>query len=97
MQSGGGGGVVVVAAFSSLARISGEGFHDSFPACAFVVWWWWLLFPRLPGFWGKVSMIHSFKWRSARTHQFHFLGQDQSTVAQQAETTVAECSLMSCM
>ena len=28
--------------------------------------------------------------------QFHFLCQDQSTVAQRAETTVAECSLASC-
>ena len=31
------------------------------------------------------------------THQFHFLGRDQSTVAQRAETTVAESSLMSCV
>ena len=38
-----------------------------------------------------------FKWRSALAHQFHFLGQDQSTVAQRAETTVAECSLTSCV
>ena len=37
------------------------------------------------------------KWRSAGTHQFHFSGQDQSTVAQWAETTVADCSLTSCM
>ena len=29
-------------------------------------------------------------WRSARAHKFHFLGKDQSTVAQRAETTVAE-------
>ena len=28
-----------------------------------------------------------------RAHYFHSLGQDQSTVAQRAETTVAECSL----
>ena len=28
---------------------------------------------------------------------FHFLSQDQSTVAQQAEMTVAKCSLMSCL
>ena len=33
------------------------------------------------------------KWRLARAHLFHSLGQDRSTVAQQAETTVAECSL----
>ena len=37
------------------------------------------------------------KSRLARTHLFHFSGQDQSTVAQQAETTVAECSLASCV
>ena len=33
-----------------------------------------------------------FRWRIARVHEFHSLGQDQSTVAQQAQTTVAECS-----
>ena len=32
----------------------------------------------------------------ARAYQIHFLGQDQSTVAQRAETTVTECSLTSC-
>ena len=31
-------------------------------------------------------------WRLACTFLFHSLCQDQSTVAQQAETTVAECS-----
>ena len=36
-----------------------------------------------------------FKWRSARAYQFHSLGQDQSTVAEEAETTVAYCSLTS--
>ena len=35
------------------------------------------------------------KWRLAHAHQFHSLGQDQSTVAQRAETTVTECSLTS--
>ena len=48
---------------------------------------------------GKCSTIHSppfFKWRQARAHQFHFLGQDHSTVAQRAETTVAECSTTTC-
>ena len=30
-------------------------------------------------------------------YQLHSLGQDQSTVAQRAEATVAECSLKSCM
>ena len=37
------------------------------------------------------------KWKSVRTPQFHFLGEDQSTVAQRAEMTVAERSLTSCM
>ena len=37
------------------------------------------------------------KWRLARTHEFHSLGQDQSTVAKRAETTVAECSQASCV
>ena len=53
---------------------------------------------------GKVSTIHFpacaffvLNWRSARAHQFHLLGQDQSTVAQRTETTVAECSLTSCV
>ena len=32
-------------------------------------------------------------WRLARAHEFHSLGQDQSTVAQRAETTVTECFL----
>ena len=39
-----------------------------------------------------------FKWRSAHAHQIPFFGgQDQSTVAQQAETTVAKCFLTSCV
>ena len=46
-------------------------------------------FPACTFFW--------IKWRSARAHQCYFLGQDQSTVAQQAKMTVAEHSLMSCM
>ena len=37
------------------------------------------------------------KSRSVRAHQSDFSGQDQSTVAEQAETTVAECFLMSCV
>ena len=39
-----------------------------------------------------------FRWRSARAYQFHFFfkGQDQSTMAQRAKTTVAECFLTSC-
>ena len=56
---------------------------------------------------GECSTIHSppafllifffFKWTLARTHKFHSLGQDQSTVAQRTETTVTECSLTSCV
>ena len=64
----------------------------------------WGLFPRVQGFWGECSTIHSppalfffcfLKWRLARTLLFHSLGQDQSTVAKQAETTVTECFLTS--
>ena len=51
---------------------------------------------------GECSTIHSppalfffLKRTLARAHQFHSLGQDQSTVAQQTETTVAECFLTS--
>ena len=36
-----------------------------------------------------------FMWRLSHAHLFHSLGQDQSTVAQRAETTVTECSLSS--
>ena len=36
-----------------------------------------------------------FKWGSARTHQFYFLRQDQSTVAQRVKTTVDKHSLTS--
>ena len=38
-----------------------------------------------------------FKVEISSHTQFHSLDQDQSTVAQQAETTVTKCSLMSCM
>ena len=38
-----------------------------------------------------------FKVRLTRAHYFHSLGQDQSTVAQRAETTVAEYTLTSCV
>ena len=37
------------------------------------------------------------KWRSACAHQFHPLGQDPSTMAQLAETTVAEHFLVTAM
>ena len=63
-------------------------------------YWWRLLFPRLRGFQENVQPLISrlcifppLKWRFDRAHLFHPLGQDQSTVAQRAETTVTECSL----
>ena len=37
------------------------------------------------------------KWRLARAHLFHAIGQNQSTVAQRTGTTLAECSPTSCM
>ena len=75
-----------------------------------VTWCWRWLFPRLRGFGRNVPPFISrlriylfilffifLKWRLARAHQFHSFCQDQSTVAQRAETTVAECSLTSCV
>ena len=47
--------------------------------------------------WSFPPTFLFFKWRSVCTHKFHFLGQDQFTVAQQAEMPVDKCSLMSCM
>ena len=69
------------------------------------------LFPRLRGSWENVrpciSRLRSFflsslfvfvlRRRLARAHQFHSLGQDQSTMAKRAETTVAKCSLTICV
>ena len=55
-------------------------------------------FPRLLGFWGKGSMIHSHPALSIfifKVEVSWHTGQDQSTEAQRAETTVAECSLTS--
>ena len=40
---------------------------------------------------GDLFFFFSLKWTSISSHQFHFLGQDQSKVVQRAETTVAEC------
>ena len=63
-------------------------------------WVGWL-FPRVRGFGENVRHLKPrlrffkilfFKWRLARAHLFHSLGQDQSTVAQRAETTVTDCS-----
>ena len=56
-------------------------FDNSFPACA-------VFFPLFFFF---------LKWRLARAHLFHSLGQDQSTVAQRAKTTVTETFLTSCV
>ena len=48
---------------------------------------------------GEGSTIHTpptlffFKWRSTCAHRFHSKGQDQSTVAQRAEMTMAQCSM----
>ena len=53
--------------------------------------------------WEEGSMNHSlpalffFKWRSACAHQFHSLGQVQSTMAQWAEMTVDKPFLASCV
>ena len=43
------------------------------------------------------SPVLFFKWKAARAHQFHSLAQDQPTVAQRTETTVAEGFLTSCV
>ena len=58
-------------------------------------------FPSLRGLGEKVrqfiSRLHLKKrYRSARAYQFHFLCQNQSTVARRVETTVSKCSLTSC-
>ena len=53
--------------------------------------------------WGNVRhfiprlRFFFFKWNLTGAHLFHSLGQDQSPVAQRAETTVTECSLTSCV
>ena len=66
-------------------------------------------FSRLLGFWKIVRpflprlrfccccLFCFVKRRLARTHSFHSLCQDQSTVAQRAEAIVAERSLTSCV
>ena len=41
-------------------------------------------------FWGMF-------YNSFHAHEFHSLGQDRSTGVQRAETTVAECTLTSCV
>ena len=58
-------------------------------------------FPGAPGCWRKVRRIlfpHlRFKRRIVRAYQFRSLYQDQSTVAQRAETTTGARSLTSCV
>ena len=66
--------------FFSLARTFGGRFDKSFSACAFLFVY---LFSFLSG--------DPFTYTNST-----FSGQDQSTVAQRADTTVAECSLTSC-
>ena len=46
---------------------------------------------------GGLLLFCFLKCRSARSHQLHCSGQDQSTVAQRAETTVDGRSLTSCV
>ena len=80
--------------------------HNILPItmCMITGGWWWL-FPRLQGFLENVQpftprpclFCFFLKWRLARAHKFQSLCKDQSTVAQQAEMTVAECSLTSCV
>ena len=68
-------------------------------------WWLVVAFSSLARIFGECSTIHTtpmfvcffLKWRLARAHEFQSLCKDQSTVAQQAEMTVAECSLTSCV
>ena len=70
---------MVVVAFSLHVRIRGEG----------------LMTHSLPAL-VFLLLFYFFKnWRSAGMHQLHPLGQDQSIVVQQAETTVDEYSPMS--
>ena len=60
---------------------------------------WWL-FPPLQGYWEKVQtfIVHLgffFFFLKERLYIFHSLGQNQSMVAQHAETTVVKCSMRS--
>ena len=77
-------------------------FDNSFPACAFFVVVY--LFVFVVCFLGVCEcvlfvcfFVFVLKWRLARAHLFQSFGQDQSTVAQRAETTVTECSPTSCV
>ena len=82
-KTGGGGG-----GFSSFTRVF-ENARPFIPSLR--SFWFFVLFCFV------VVVVVVFKRRLARVHQFHSLCQDQSTVAQQAKTTVAECSLTSCV
>ena len=57
-------------------------------------WWWWWLLPCMREFggtvWQFIPHLRFFRLESSRSNLFHSLGQDQSTVAQRAETTVNE-------
>ena len=58
-------------------------------------WWLWWGFARLRGFWESVRpfiqrLRFFLKWRLASAQELYSFGQDQSTMAQRAETTVAE-------
>ena len=71
--------------------------------CQSLWWWWWRwLFTRMRGF-GKrvrpfIPRLRIFiKVEVSSRTLISSLGQDQSTVAKPAETTVAECSLTSCV
>ena len=62
------------------------------PVVVCKVWWWlWSFIPCLCFF------FFFLKWRLPSIHTFHSVCQDQSTVAQQTEMTVANCSLLSCV
>ena len=72
------------------------------PSLCVFCWWWWWLFLTCENFGRRFDgslpvCAFSSQRRSACTHQFHLLRQDQSTVAQWAEMTMDECSLTSCM
>ena len=62
----------------------GRMFDNSFPHLYFFLFF-------------KVEISSCKKWRLAQANWFHSLGQDQSTVVQQAERTITMRSLTSCM
>ena len=80
--------LVAVVAFSSHARILGDGKTIPSPPALY----FFFFFIRL-----SIYLFIYFEVESACPHQFHFLGQDQSIVVQRAKITVAEHSLTSCV